>query len=118
MSIVVYALPGCSGCRQALDWLKAHGVTFQERHIRRAPPDRQELAELVARLPEGAAGLLSRRSVRYRELGLAGHEPEGESLLDLLAREPHLLRRPIVCDGRRTVAGFDRPGLEQLAGVH
>lgn len=46
--------------------------------------------------------------------GLAGREPEGEALLDLLAREPHLLRRPIVSDGRRTVVGFDRAGLATL----
>lgn len=117
MPVVVYALPGCSSCRNAVDWLKAHGVSFQERHIRRDPPNRQELADLAAQLADGAEGLLSRRSLRFRELGLAGQELQGEALLDLLAREPHLLRRPILHDGSRTVVGFDRPGLADLAGV-
>ena len=112
--VVFYALPGCSGCRQAGEWLSRAEVPVVHRHIRRAPPTRAELADLASRLPGGASDLLSRRSVRYRELGLAGREPEGEPLLDLLAREPHLLRRPIVSDGRHTVVGFDRAGLATL----
>ena len=40
-------------------------------------------------------------------MGLAD-APLPADLLDLLAREPRLLRRPIISDGRRAVVGFDR----------
>lgn len=45
--------------------------------------------------------------MRFRELGLAD-APLPADLVDLLVREPRLLRRPIVSDGRRAVVGFDR----------
>ena len=64
--------------------------------------------------PAGAAGLLSTRSVRYRELGLGGRQRTAAELLELLAAEPGLFRRPLVTDGRRLVVGFDRAGLAAL----
>lgn len=39
--------------------------------------------------------------------------PDG--LLDLLAREPKCLRRPIVTDEKTVVVGYDVAGLERLA---
>lgn len=88
---------------------------LEERHIWNRPPSRTELATFAAALPNGAVDLLSRRSTRYRELGLGpASEPGGEALIDLLAREPRLLRRPIVSDGRRVVVGFDRQALIKL----
>jgi arsenate reductase-like glutaredoxin family protein len=35
-------------------------------------------------------------------------------LVALMAKEPRLLRRPLVVDGRRLVVGFDREALESL----
>ena len=92
------------------------GASLEERHIWNEPPSRAELVELASRLPGGATDLLSRRSTRYRELGLdPSREPAGEALLDLLAREPKLLRRPIISDGHQVVVGFDRPSIEAIA---
>ncbi len=69
---------------------------------------------LAAMHPAGAAGLVSTRGVRYRELGLGGRQPTAAELAELLAAEPGLFRRPLVTDGRRLVVGFDRAGLAAL----
>jgi Spx/MgsR family transcriptional regulator len=92
-------------------------VEVETRHIWNRPPTRQELAEMAALHPEGAAGLLSRRSTRFRELGLGERPLRPEELLDLLAREPRLLRRPLITDGRRLVVGFDQQALQALLGT-
>lgn len=69
---------------------------------------------IAAALPGGAHALVATRSRRYRELGLhATAMGEGE-LLGLLAREPKLLRRPIVWDGRHAVVGADRAAIDAL----
>lgn len=58
--------------------------------------------------------MLSRRSRAYQEL-IGGRDlPDGE-LLDLLIREPRLLRRPPAIRGGRATIGFDREGLAALA---
>jgi arsenate reductase-like glutaredoxin family protein len=62
----------------------------------------------MARLhPEGLRGLLSRRSARARALGVDPGALGEAELLELLAREPGLLRRPLLTDGRRLVVGYD-----------
>lgn len=64
--------------------------------------------------PDGARAFLSSRSIRFRELGLAEREFAEEELLDLLAKEPHLLRRPIIHNSRSVVVGYDRLALQAL----
>ncbi len=54
---------------------------------------------------------MSRRSIRYRELGLSGRTLTADELLDLLAAEPKLLRRPIIVDGERVVVGAAKGAL-------
>jgi len=70
------------------------------------------LAQLA---PGGVESLVSKRSRRYRELGLAGKSLDDEAWLQLLSREPMMLRRPLVTDGRRLVIGYDADGLAQWA---
>lgn len=89
-------------------------MEFEARHIRNQAPTREELAGIASRLPGGADELLSRRSVRFRELDLAGKTLTEDQLLDLLAAEPKLLRRPIILDGERVVVGATKPALATL----
>jgi arsenate reductase-like glutaredoxin family protein len=84
------------------------------RHIRAEAPGREELATMAAHLPGGADDLLSRRSARFRELGLTGRAFTEPELLELLAAEPRLLRRPIVLAGDRVVVGANRAALAEL----
>ena len=114
MGVRVFQLPGCTSCRNAAAWLSEHRVPVEYRHIRSEAPSRDELAAMAALHAGGAAGLCSSRSVRFRELNLAGREFTDAEWLDLLASEPKLLRRPLITDGRRLVVGFDRRGLEAL----
>lgn len=115
-SPLAFLYPHCTSCRRAKEWLDANVPGHKERHIYREPPTLDELRRMARLLPRGAEALLARRSRRFRELGFAddpGRLPrDDEGLLRLLAEEPRLLRRPIVTDGRRAVAGWDRAAFE------
>jgi len=82
-------------------------------HIYNDPPPREVLERIAASLPGGAEELVSKRSRRYRELGLAGRALSSDEWLRLLEEEPRLLRRPILWDGERAVVGFDRKAYEE-----
>jgi len=112
----MFELPSCTSCRNAASWLSRKGIAYERRHVWDAHPTRQELADIAARHSGGAQALLSRRSIRFKELGLAGQTLTDEECLDLLANEPRLLKRPIISDGNRVVIGFDRRGLEAMFG--
>lgn len=69
----------------------------------------------MARLaPGGEADLVSRRSVRYRELGLAHQDHSPAQWRSILSREPMLLRRPLLTDGARLVIGYNAQAYRSL----
>lgn len=120
-SLTAFLYPGCTSCQKAKSWLADNVGHYLTRHIYDEPPTRSELRHLAELLPGGAQALLSRRSRRFRELGFSDDPsrlPESEeALLDLLADEPRLLRRPIVTDGKRAVVGWSEAAfVEEFGG--
>lgn len=85
-----------------------------ERLYFKQKPTVAEVRELAALLPGGARDILSTRSRRYKELGLAEKSLSDADLIDLLAQEPGLWRRPIVVRNGQAVVGFDAKNLETL----
>lgn len=94
--------------------LSASGVPVKERQYFKQKPTAEEVRALAALLPGGPGEIVSTRSRRYAELGLAGKVLSEEALIALLAEEPGLWRRPIVIQGDTVVIGFDQKRLDQL----
>lgn len=90
------------------------GAAFQERLYFKQKPTEDEVRALAARLPGGPRDILSTRSRRYKEMGLADRQLSDEELIALLAQEPGLWRRPIVIRGDQVVIGYDPKSLEAL----
>ncbi|MDF2631075.1 MAG: hypothetical protein K0R39_4906 [Symbiobacteriaceae bacterium] len=85
-----------------------------ERQYFKQTPSADEIRALAALLPGGVRDILSTRSRRYKELELAEKSLTDAELVDLLAAEPGLWRRPIVVRGNQVVVGFDAKNLEAL----
>lgn len=94
--------------------LETKPVSVNERRFFKEKPSPEEVRWLADRLPGGVRDLLSTRSRRYRELGLAERDLTDEELVDLLAAEPGLWRRPVVVRGDQVVVGYDAAGLEEI----
>lgn len=90
------------------------GAEVTERRYYSDMPTEDEIRELAKLLPGGVRDLISPRSRRFRELGLAGQELSDEEWIALLAREPGLWRRPITVRGQRAVVGWDEKALTDL----
>lgn len=99
---------------KAKQLLGGTGVQVTERLYfkQKATPD--EVRTLAALLPGGVRDILSTRSRKYKELGLAEKSLTDDELIDLLAQEPGLWRRPIVIREGQAVVGFDAKSLEAL----
>lgn len=91
------------------------GVSFARRDYFQDRFTTDELRELLSGLGLRPREVLSRRSRAYKEL-IGGRETglTDDEILALLAREPTLLRRPLVAAGGRAVVGFDREALRAL----
>ncbi len=86
--------------------LSRRGVEFITRDLFKEPLDPAEIRKL-ATLAGGVHALLSTRTTQLRELGLDRGGVSDDTLIAAMAREPRLIRRPLLRDGKRLVIGFD-----------
>lgn len=104
--VYFYGLPNCTTCQKALRRLDYHRVDdVEKRNIKENPLTRDEI-EKLAKMLGGIENLFSRRSTKYRELGLRDKTLSEAEMLDLMADEYTFLKRPIIVAGKTAIAGF------------
>ena len=82
------------------------GLELDERDYAKAPLTMAELKELFA--GRDPRDFLNTRSQAFKAMGLAGKSLTPPQALALMAKEPNLIKRPIVVAGKEMIAGFDR----------
>ena len=82
------------------------GLELDERDYAKAPLTMAELKDLFA--GRDPRDFLNTRSPAFKAMGLAGKSLTAPQALALMAKEPNLIKRPIVVAGREMIAGFDR----------
>ena len=99
----------CSTCQKAQRYLDGRGFTYSLRDIQSEHPLRDELAAWHA-----ASGLPLRRffntsGLQYRALGLKEKLPSMSEadMLDLLATDGMLVKRPLLIAGDKVLVGFN-----------
>jgi arsenate reductase len=104
----MYAYPKCGTCRKAKKWLEENGIDFEEIHIVDHPPSKEELKHLHEKSGVALTKFFNTSGKKYRELGLKDKikSASDEELLDWLASDGMLIKRPIVTDGNRVTVGF------------
>jgi arsenate reductase-like glutaredoxin family protein len=62
----------------------------------------------------GVAAVLNARHEVAKTKGWKDAPPDAATFARAVAREPNLIRRPIVVAGKRVIVGLDRPAYEEL----
>ena len=73
---------------------------------------RDEIKELLKEKP--ASEMFSFRSPSFKALGLDQAKLTDDELINMMLKEPRLIRRPIVKIGRNVYFGADRKMLEEI----
>ena len=94
--------------------LSRRGVKFTTRDLFKEPLTADEIRRLAKLAPGGVRGLLSIRSPQVKALGLDRREVSDAELVALMVKEPRLLRRPLLHDGRRLVVGFAKDAYDAI----
>jgi arsenate reductase-like glutaredoxin family protein len=92
--------------------LAHHGIGFETRDIFRQPLTAEEIRSLAARA--SVEELFSWRSPTARARGLQPGAMTDDALVQLMAAEPRLIRRPLVLTGDRLIIGADAQALAEL----
>lgn len=105
--INLYITPSCTSCRKAKAWLDEHHLPYVEKNIIATPLSIDELKSILRLTEEGTEEIISYRSHAYQNLTVDIEELSLEKLLDLIHKNPELIRRPILTDERRIQVGYN-----------
>ncbi|GGJ77345.1 arsenate reductase [Anoxybacillus voinovskiensis] len=116
--VTFYWYPKCGTCRKAKKWLDERGIQANVVHIVEEPPSKELLATLYAKSGLPLKKFFNTSGQKYRELGLKERiaAASDDELLDLLASDGMLVKRPLLTDGTNVVVGFDEQQYEKFFG--
>ncbi|MEW4290326.1 arsenate reductase family protein [Rossellomorea marisflavi] len=114
MAITFYSYPKCGTCRKAKKWLEQEEVDFNEIHIVEEPPSKETLKELYEKSGRPLKKFFNTSGMKYRELGLKDkvNTASDDELLELLASDGMLIKRPLTTDGQKVTLGFKEETFE------
>lgn len=100
-----YAYQGCTTCRNAVKWLKAHQIPFEEIAIRETPPTVKELSAMQEAREGDLRPLFNTSGQDYRAMGLKDTLPamKKAEALKLLSEHGNLVKRPFAIDQAKGV---------------
>jgi Spx/MgsR family transcriptional regulator len=104
--------PGCTTCTKARKFMERRGYLLQFRDLWEDPLSAAELEKLIGKRDH--ADFLNTHSEVYRKKNLAEKPPTRREAVRLMAKEPSLIRRPVIVAGGRVVLGFDENGMARL----
>lgn len=96
----LYTSPSCTSCRKAKAWLEEHGIQYKERNIFSEPLSAAEIKQVLQLTENGTEEIVSRRSKVFQELDVDLDDLSLKQLIDLIEKNPGLLRRPILVDDK------------------
>ena len=106
--MLVVCYPKCTTCQKALDWLDAHGLSYEIRNIKEQNPTEEELRAWHAKSGLPLRRFFNTSGLLYKGFGLKEKlptMPEDEQLA-LLAQHGMLVMRPLLVTDSFVLVGF------------
>ncbi|MDA7618070.1 arsenate reductase family protein [Verrucomicrobia bacterium] len=104
----IYEYSKCDTCRKAIRYLDAKGKLYERIAIRECPPSKKELEVMLTSLNGERKRMFNTSGADYRAMNIRDKLPSlsDQEVIDLLAANGNLIRRPFLLDGRAGVIGF------------
>jgi len=110
--ITFYYKPKCQTCRKAEKLLQSLGHDLDMRNLDDYAPPRSLLETHID--AKNVKAYLNTRSAPYRDHGLKDDPPTKKGAIELMMRDPNLIKRPISVRGKVAVFGCDEEALREL----
>ena len=101
--LTVYEKPTCTTCRNLWALLGEHGIDAERVNYHVTGLTEDEVRELLRKADMRPRELLRTREPAYSDLALGERDLSDDELIELMARHPELVQRPIVVRGDRAV---------------
>lgn len=110
----LYTSPSCTSCRKAKAWLKEYDISFKERNIFANPLNKEEIMQVLRMTENGTEEIISTRSRTFQNVKINLDDLSIDQLIDLVEKNPSLLRRPIIMDDRRLQVGYNEDEIRRF----
>lgn len=101
--------PTCATCRKARRFMQKRGIKLNYRDLIKDRLSAAELQKLIGR--HDHEEFLNPRSEIFRKKKMKDHPPSRREAIGLMAKNPDLIRRPVIVAGGRVVIGYDENGM-------
>ena len=101
--------PTCATCRKARRFLEKRGYKLNYRDITKERLSATELQKLIG--THDHEDFLRPRSSLFQKKKMKDNPPSLREAIKLMAKNPDLIRRPVVVAGGRVVIGYDEDGM-------
>ena len=100
--------PKCSTCKKARKFLEEKGVTFEDRDIKEQNPTVEELKEWIAKSGLPVKKFFNTSGMLYRQMELKDKlsNMSEQEMIELLATDGMLVKRPILVSEDKVLVGF------------
>jgi arsenate reductase len=112
--LTVYEKPTCSTCRKLAQLLVERGIDFERVNYHVDPLPEEQIRGLLRKADLRPREVLRTREPVYAQLALGERDLSDDELIELMARHPELLQRPIVELGDRAVLARPPERVEAL----
>jgi Spx/MgsR family transcriptional regulator len=99
----------CATCRKARRFLEKRGFSLNYRDLVKDRLSASELQKLIGK--HDHEDFLNQRSDVFRKKKMRDNPPSRREAIDLMAKNPDLIRRPVIVAGGRVVIGYDENGM-------
>ena len=99
----------CATCRKARRFLEKRGYKLNYRDLVKERLSASELQKLIGK--HDHEDFLNPRSDVFRKKKMKDDPPSRREAIGLMARNPDLIRRPVIVAGGRVVIGYDENGM-------
>lgn len=108
MHVLFVEYPKCSTCQKAKKWLDAHGISYEDRHIKEQNPTAEELKIWHEKSHLPLKRFFNTSGMIYRSMELKDKLPtmSEEEQIALLATDGMLVKRPLVVGEDFVLVGF------------
>lgn len=105
MTVTIYGL-GCKSTKKARQWMINNKIPFVERNIKEEPLTVLELQEILRMTIDGTDDIIAKRSAAYKNMNSDFNELSLLEFLEIVHKEPRLLKSPIIIDNNKLQIGY------------
>ena len=108
--------PKCGTCQKARKFLEEKGIVFEDRNIKEQNPTAEELKVWIEKSGLPSKKFFNTSGMLYRQMELKDKLPNmsEQEMIELLATDGMLVKRPILVTDDQVLVGFRQAEWEKL----